>query len=435
MKKLLLCLVVGALLVGCGGGQKSVPRNRTLIMDCSSLQDCSGQIKDYNTFNPYLLIGRSNTGWNFLYEPLYFYNAYDNKGENIIPWIATGHQYNEDYTEVTIQIRAGVEWSDGQPWTAHDLAFSINTLKDHAPQLTFSTDMKTWVKEAVAVDDLTARISLNKSNPRFIFSYFTHNFDNGVPIVPKHIWEGQDPETFSNFAIEKGWPVVSGPYEIAISVPEQRVWDLRDEWWAQKVGFREMPKVERIIYLTHMEETKRVQNLIANAMDTSLDIRPPNIRSILDANPNVSTWTERELPYGYLDWWPVCLGFNNLEPPFDDPEVRRAVNFAIDRDQLVAIGWQGAGTKSHLPLPDFPPLRKYTDQIQDLIDKYEIGVHDPAKAAAIMERKGWVRDADGFWTKAASGSRSSSIFSIFSTTWLRYWPPSSSGRVSTPISA
>ena len=118
MQGLLLCLV-GVLLVGCGDeGHKNVPRGRTLIMDCSSLQDCSGQIKDYNSFNPFLLTGVSKTGWNFQYEPLYFYNAYSQQADNIIPWIATGHEYNEDYSEVTIHIREGVEWSDGQPWTA-----------------------------------------------------------------------------------------------------------------------------------------------------------------------------------------------------------------------------------------------------------------------------------------------------------------------------
>ena len=100
MQGLLLCLV-GVLLVGCGdGGHKNVPRSRTLVMDCSSLQDCSGQIKDYNSFNPFLLTGVSKTGWNFQYEPLYFYNAYNPHADNIIPWIATGHEYNEDYTEV-----------------------------------------------------------------------------------------------------------------------------------------------------------------------------------------------------------------------------------------------------------------------------------------------------------------------------------------------
>lgn len=407
-------IVVLLIFSGCGGGSQpgSIPRNRTLVLDCSSEGDCSGQIKDYAAFNPFLLAGITKTGWNFLYEPLYFYNAYAETGENIIPWIATGHEYNEDFTSVTVSIREGVSWSDGTPWTAHDLVFTINMLRSHAPSLGFSTDMKTWVKDAVVKDDYTAKIELTASNPRFIFSYFTNNFDNGIPIVPKHIWEGQDPESFSNFDLEKGWPVVSGPYSMAISVPEQRVWDLRSDWWAAKSGFQELPKVERIIYLTYMEGTKRVQNIISNTIDTSLDLRPPNIKSAIDSNPNVSTWTGKELPHGYLDWWPICLGFNNLEPPFDDVEIRRAVNYAINREQLVTIGWQGAGTISHLPVPDFPPIQAYTRQIQDLIDKYEVGVYDPEKTADILLRKGWAKDSEGFWIK--DGERLTVVVDIFS---------------------
>ena len=109
----------------------------------------------------------SRTGYQFLYEPLYFYNAYG-AADNIIPWIATGHEFNADYTEVTVAIRTGVTWSDGQPWTAHDFAFTINILKANAPLLLFSTDMETWVKEAVAVDSLTARIDLTARQSKVV---------------------------------------------------------------------------------------------------------------------------------------------------------------------------------------------------------------------------------------------------------------------------
>ena len=366
-------------------------------MDCTSLQDCGGQIKDYNSFNPFLLIGVSETGWNFLYEPLYFYNAYATDGENIIPWIATGHEYNDDYTEVIIEIRAGVEWSYGQPWTAHDFVFTINLLKSNAPLLLFSTDMDTWVKEAVALDDLTAKIALNAPNPRFIFSYFTHNFDNGVPIVPKHIWEDKNPEKFANFDLAQGWPVVSGPYRMALSSPQQRVWDRRDDWWAAQIDFRDLPQVERLIFLPYVEEAKRVQLLLANKLDSCVDSRPPNIRSMIDGNPNVTSWTGRDGALGYLDWWPIALGFNALEWPFSDPQVRRAINFAINRDQLVAVGWQGSGSPARLPFPDFPPIRAFTDQIQDLMDDAGVGVYDPARSAALMEAGGWTANADGMW--------------------------------------
>ena len=383
---------------GEGDGLKSVPRNRTLILDCLEVNICSGQIKDYDSFNPYIPGRTSRTGWNFLFEPLYFYNAY-REGDNIIPWLAERHTFNEDFTEIQVNIRAGVEWSDGMPWTAHDLVFTINMLKENAPDLLFSTDMQTWVQEAVAEGDLTAKITLNAPNPRFIFTYFTHCFGNGVPIVPKHIWESKDPKSFANFDLLQGWPVVSGPYQIALSEPGQRIWDLRRDWWGAKTGFRALPRVQRIIYLPYMDEVKRVQNLIANNLDSCLDMRPSNIKSIVHGNPDVSTWSGRQLPYGYLDWWPISLGFNNLEEPFSDAEIRWAVNYAIDREQLLAIGWQGSGEYALLPFPDFPPLRRFTSQVQDLVEQSSMALHDPERTAEILTRKGWTRNGEGLWIK------------------------------------
>jgi ABC-type transport system substrate-binding protein len=159
-------LLLACCLWACGGGPadrpsqeektasgelRKVPRQRTLIMDCVDYNTCAGQIKDYASFNPYVPGQASRTGYQLVYEPLYFYNAYGAQ-DTLIPWIAQSHQYNADFTEVVVKIRPGVKWSDGHPWTAHDLVFTINMLKSHAPMLLFSTDMKNWVKEAVATD-------------------------------------------------------------------------------------------------------------------------------------------------------------------------------------------------------------------------------------------------------------------------------------------
>jgi len=415
----LLVWLSALLLGGCGGsdkgegvagsGLKQVPRNRTFISDCLS-DVCAGQFGDYDSFHPYLPGATSTTGFNFLYEPLYFYNAYSKHGD-ITPWIAQSHRYNEDFTEIEIKIRPGVEWSDGQPWTAHDLVFTVNMLKANAPELLFSVDMDKWVEEAVVLDSLTARFTLKAPNPRFVFSYFTHNFDNGIPIVPKHIWQGQDAKTFKNLDAARDWPVVSGPYRMALSTPAQRIYDLRADWWANKIGFRDLPKVERVIFLPRREETKRVQNMLANDLDICGTLLPANVRTLLDQNPNITTWSGKQSPYGYLDWWPISLGFNNLEEPFSDPDIRRAINHAINRPQLVEIGMQNAGDFTVLPFPDFPALKQYTDGTKALLQRYPVDDFDRQKTAQIMQLKGWVKDDEGFW--AEDGKRFKIVIEIF----------------------
>ena len=89
-------------------------------MDCAESGTCAGQIKDYNTFNPYRPESTSRTGYNFVFEPLYFYNAFEGK---LIPWIATDHRFNDTYTEVEIAIRPGVTWSDGHAVDGARLGF------------------------------------------------------------------------------------------------------------------------------------------------------------------------------------------------------------------------------------------------------------------------------------------------------------------------
>lgn len=155
--------------------------------------------------------------------------------------------------------------------------------------------------------------------------------------------------------MKQGWPVVSGPYQLALSSPGQRVWDRRGYWWAAQVGFQTMPHVERLIFLPYMDETQRVQNLLTDKLDTSLDLRPPNIKTAVEGNTRITTWSGRQPPYGYLDFWPVSLGFNDLEEPFSDPQVR----WATISPSTASSWWRWAGRAAArppcYPFPTFPP--------------------------------------------------------------------------------
>ncbi|HEY66178.1 MAG TPA: ABC transporter substrate-binding protein [Caldilineae bacterium] len=388
-------------------GVKPVPRNRTLIL---MFGGSAGEFTDTGLGNPYAVGATHQIGSAALWEPLYFYSAFADK---MIPWLAESHEYNDDYTELTIKIRQGAEWSDGVPFTARDVAFTINMLKQHAPTLKYSTEMETWVKEATAVDDYTVRIVFNDPNPRFLFRYLTFMFDTGMYIVPEHVFKDvEDPSSFEFYDPEKGWPLCTGPYKIVQWTPTQKFIDLRTDWWAAKAGLAQLPKVERILMLPWSDETKAAQLVITDQIDSSLDLRPATIKSVLEQNPRIITHTYREPPYGYIDWWPISLWFNCAEPPFNNPDVRWAVSYAIDREQLVQVAYEGAGQATTVPFPYYPPLMKYIESISDLLEKYPTNKVDLAKSEALMKGAGYTKDSEGFWVDA-DGNRVEAVIHGF----------------------
>ncbi len=370
-----------------------VPRERTLIL-VGVGGEAPNRFNDTELMNPYLP-GISRSGYQAVFEPLAFYNMLT--GEDQF-WLAESYEYNGDFTEISIKLRPDVLWNDGTPFTANDVAFTLHMLRDN-PTLTWGTQIEQWVKEAVVDDEQNLRVLLNAPNPRFFFGFLTHHADIGIFIVPEHIWAAQDPTTFTNFDMSKGWPVVTGAYKLVRSTAEQKVWDLYPDWWAAKADVHTLPEVERIIFLPGFEESRHAQMIINNEVDATLNLSPATMETTLVQNPKVITHSGKELPYGYTDWWPSGLGFNSMAPPWNDPEIRWAISYAIDREQLVQFGYRGAGESTLVPFPYYPPLMEYIEGIQDLLEQYPTNAYDPSKTEEILTRKGYVRDSEGFWAK------------------------------------
>src|SRR5207302_6935302 len=126
---------------------------------------------------------------------------------------------------------------------------TINTLKGH-PDLgpgANGAEITRLVASATAVDDLTVQVNLTGPTPRFHWDYFTFRADIAMPIVAQHIWEGQDPASFTNSDLSKGWPIGTGPYKLVSEDVQQKIWDVRPDWWASKTGFHALPPVTRLV--------------------------------------------------------------------------------------------------------------------------------------------------------------------------------------------
>src|SRR5215217_7874870 len=92
-----------------------------------------------------------------LMEPLFMLNYETGK---IDGWLAESYKANDKLDEWTVTLRKGTEWSDGKPLTAEDVVFTINMLKQYAPQLNWSGAVKQWVQSVQAVDDRTIKFTL-----------------------------------------------------------------------------------------------------------------------------------------------------------------------------------------------------------------------------------------------------------------------------------
>jgi peptide/nickel transport system substrate-binding protein len=160
---------------------KPVPRDQTIIMGWT--------VSDFDNTgltNPFAA-GHNHQNFNSaLWDPLYYWAAFS---DTVYPWLAASEpEYNADFTEVTIKLRDGIEWSDGTPITSKDVVFTVNTWRDNE-KLDYHSRVAPYVKEAVAIDDKTVKIIFKQPSPRFVFDVLTVHFDTGRPIVPAHVLE------------------------------------------------------------------------------------------------------------------------------------------------------------------------------------------------------------------------------------------------------
>jgi len=332
-------------------------------------------------------------------------------GEDIM-WLAQRYEYSADFKSITVYLTHGVKWSDGVAFTADDVVFTYTMLLGNVGKLPAAATVAADVDSVTKVDDYTVRINLKAANPRFHLNRDTFpavRVWGGLTIVPKHIWEGKDPVTFTNYPD----PVGTGPYKLISASQTAAVFERRDDWWAtEKYGIRPAPKY--VVF-----ETLGTEETLAAAL-ASNDVDAVNIgllsfgtfQTVQQRNPYVTAWY-KAAPYAWKDPCPRVLMIQDAKYPWNNPQVRRAISYLINRTAIAALAYDKTTVPSAYIFPAYGGFQEYFNTIASLVSQYEPTTYSPTKATTILQSLGWTKGTDGVWV-TENGTRVTMLY-LYST--------------------
>lgn len=267
------------------------------------------------------------------------------------PWLARSVDVSPDGLEVTIRLDEEARWHDGTPVTSADVAFTFELFAER-PHLRFTPQLAAI--EAVETPD-PQTVVVQLAHPSL---GFPDQPLSDVPILPSHLWE----DLPSGSSTPEGLAVGSGPYRLTDYRPGESY-----RFEANADYFRGPPAVTTIEvpFITDAEETLRALERRA------VDMIPVSLPEDVAARVSGLGINTAEGP-SYLG---TVLLFNLRRPPFDDPEVRRAVAAALDLRRLAGV----VGTA-------LPADRGYIHPASEWASEEAVHVVDEDGAAARLAR-------------------------------------------------
>ncbi|WP_305985156.1 ABC transporter substrate-binding protein [Roseibium sp. MMSF_3544] len=381
--KYLMTTAVSTLALSAVAVAQDVAREDTVIFDLDrTIQDP----ENFNWMTDGTGIRRMHGAHQTMWEPLFILNY--GTGE-LDPWLATGFEANGDSTEFTITLRDGVTWSDGEAFNADDVVFTVEMAKANE-ELTARevATLRSQVAGVEKIDDLTVKFTLNAPNPRFVVENFGVRIFGSFLIMPEHIWAAQEnPATFTFYP-----PVGTGPYTFASAASNRAIWDRNDSWWGAATGFQDLPEPQRVVFLESGGEESRAQLMATNQLDAAQNVSVGTFEAIKAQNQAVMTWHDG-YPYAAADPCPRQMEINTTVAPWDNPNMRRAVNHIIDRNQIVNIAVEGATTPSRTMFAEYGSMAPFIDAVVEAGHGLS-PTADVAAGQALIEAEGWTRNGD-----------------------------------------
>jgi len=254
--------------------------------------------------NPFIGTGSGmSLGYDrMIYEPLAMVNPV---GKNeTTPWLASKVEWNSDYTQLTVTPREGVKWNDGEPFTADDIIFTFNLIKN-TPALDLG-----GLKLA----------DIKKDGDNVVMTFSESKFVKQgdvlqISIVPEHQWKDIADPTKDPVKDAVG----TGPYTIKTFSSQGVVLDARSDYWGGDVP------VGQLKYLEYNDNTGLLRALQNGETDWAQIFITDYQTNYVDKDPDHNVF------WGANVLSPDMILVNTTKAPFDDVAFRKAVNMVVDR--------------------------------------------------------------------------------------------------------
>lgn len=363
----LMTLSMGA----CGGDGGSPQSDQVII---NSVMNSSSQASlNYNPFSPTALSGVVGA----LYEPLFFMNNLKDDPTQLEPLMGESYTISDDAKTIDVKIREGEKWSDGEPYTAEDVAYTFNLVDSNA-----SLNTSGFAGTAEALSDTEVRITLDKSESVNALSYLS-----GTMIVPKHIWENiDDPVTYTNEDA-----VGSGPFTVEGGNFSPTAYTFMKNPYYWEDG---KPEVDGVRYVLITGGTQASQNALTGGDVDWMSAIFPNMDQVLSGYPDIATV---DVPSSQLAFMTCSNADLGCTGPITDPAVRQAIYYALDRDQINKLALNDQYSELAGSLYPYGQFTKYMSE--DVPDSPIPGKARVDEATKILEDAGYTKGDDGIYQK------------------------------------
>ena len=278
---------------------------------------------------------------------------------NIVPQLALSHETSADGKEVTIKLRPGVKFHDGEPFDAEAAKFSLER------HLTFPASFRKPELAALdhvdIVDPLTIKLVLkNPYSP--LLAQLTDR--SGMMVSPKAAKAEGD-----KFGLH---PVCAGPYKLVERVQQDRiVLEKFADYWNKNNVF-----IDRVVYLPIIDSTVRLANLKSGGLDLIERLLATDIKAVKD-DPNLKLSSAIELGYQGMT---LNIGKDKARGPLSQSaKVRQALDLSIDREAINQVVFNG----------EFKPGNQWVNPDHPYYQKaFPVRPRDVEKAKALLKEAG-----------------------------------------------